>query len=104
MGRWGEWVGGVSGGGCTSPMLGKGRCKAGVPIFLSNSIFPSTKAVFYQMYGGEDPGLRGCILQSWTEVVVTPTPSPRIQCCHIKSLFNFDLGGGRVLQHFCPGL
>ncbi len=42
-------------------------------------------------------------LQSWTEVVVTPTPSPRIQCCHMKSQFNIDLGGG-VLQHFCPRL
>ncbi len=33
-------------------------------------------------------------LQSWTEVVVTPTPSPRIQCCHVKSQFNIDLGAG----------
>ncbi len=33
-------------------------------------------------------------LQSWTKVVVTPTPSPRIQCCHVKSQFNIDLGGG----------
>ncbi len=42
-------------------------------------------------------------LQSWTKVVVTPTPSPRIQCCHVESQFNIDLGGG-VLQHFCPRL
>ncbi len=42
-------------------------------------------------------------VQSWTKVVVTPTPSPRIQCCHMKSQFNIDLGGG-VLQHFCPRL
>ena len=33
-------------------------------------------------------------LQSWTEVVVTPTPSSRIQCCHVKSQFNIDLEGG----------
>ncbi len=43
------------------------------------------------------------MLQSWTKVVVTPNPSPRIQCCHVKSQFNIDLGGG-VLQHFCPRL
>ena len=30
-------------------------------------------------------------------------PLPRIQCCHMKSQFNIDLGGG-VLQHFCPRL
>ncbi len=36
------------------------------------------------------------LLQSWTKVVVTPTPSPRIQCCHVKSQFNIDLGGGGV--------
>ncbi len=43
-------------------------------------------------------------LQSWTKVVVTPTPSLRIQCCHVESQFNIDLGGGGVLQHFCPRL
>ena len=39
-------------------------------------------------------------LQSWTEVVVTPTPSPRIQCCHVESQFNIDLGGAACYNIF----
>ena len=43
------------------------------------------------------------LVQSWTKVVVTPTPSPRIQCCHVvNSGFNINLGDG-VLQHWYWG-
>ena len=56
----------------------------------------------------EDIALINCThalgyIQSWTKVVVTPTPSPWIQCCHVENFgFNIDLGDG-VLQHWFWG-